>query len=152
MEPHKVKIIAEVLKNDRDAVKFVMDIAGISRIWDDLYDQDRKVDPYDLNLAFWRALVEIPSNPFYVQYQYQLIPLLREYINNWMDANEFERGDHHQKTLAFVLRDSLGGLLAQCAYILGGYDWMRQMSPKIRAVQFEESFEQYLEDLENGIV
>jgi hypothetical protein len=75
MEPGKLKIISEVLKNDRDAVKFVVDFAGVCRVWDDLYDKDREVTKYDLNLAFWRSLVEIPTNPFYIQNQFQLVPL-----------------------------------------------------------------------------
>jgi hypothetical protein len=64
-----------------------------------------------------------------------------------MDANTLEKGNSHQQTIAFVLRDNYCGIVSQCAYLIGGYVWMRKVSPEIRKLIFDETLEQYTERL-----
>jgi hypothetical protein len=134
-----------ILKGNEPAMDFISMIGFISQVWDDLVDgESRPTD--DVNRAFWMALVGLEENRFYQCYRAELVPLMRSYINCWLDANTMERGDHHQKTVAFVLRDMVGDIVCQCAYLLGGYEWMREVSPKIRSIIFDESLNAYLEE------
>lgn len=151
-QAQKKTIITKALKGNKDAIYLIDCVAFIARIWDNLVDGD-PVTKDDLNRSFWLALVEMPQNPFFNHFQGQITALLRDYINNWMDANEYEKtGDLHKKTLSFVLRDMIGGIVSQCAYLIGGYDWMREVSPEIRSIQFEETLTEYMEGLNNGSI
>uniref|UniRef100_A0A6M3LJC3 Uncharacterized protein n=1 Tax=viral metagenome TaxID=1070528 RepID=A0A6M3LJC3_9ZZZZ len=153
MEDHKLKIIHKALQGNKDAIEFINHLSFIARAWDDIIDKDKGIDDDRINRAFWIALVEIPQNPFYQQYLFQLTPLLRDYINSWLDANNMEQGaSDNNKHVAFVLRDLIGNIVMQCAYLIGGYDWMRTVSPWVRSFQFEEKFDQYMEGLTHGNV
>jgi len=145
------QLIEYVLKENSAAINFVNAMAKISQVWDDLIDGDKPVKKETVSYVFWLALVEIPQNPFYNQYQYQLIPLFREYINCWHDANAMERSrDPAKIRVAYVLRDKFSGLLAQCAYLVGGYDWMRKASPMIRDFIYNEPFKKYQQEKSHG--
>ncbi|BDQ35934.1 hypothetical protein SYK_02940 [Pseudodesulfovibrio nedwellii] len=134
-----------ILKGDLGAVQFVNDIGFISHVWDDLVDGDSPtVD--NVNKAFWLALVGLKENPFYQRHRAELVPLMRSYINCWLDSNIMERGNDHAKSVAFVLRDMVSDIVCQCAYLVGGYDWMRQVSPQIREVVFDEPLNNFLEE------
>jgi hypothetical protein len=135
------------MQGNMDAVKFCDDLFALTQTWDDLVDGDREVSPDAVNRAFWRALVELPQNPFYVRHMHDLRPLLRGFFNDWFDANTLEKGDVHERTLSFVLRDTVGGVASQCAYLVGGYDWMRRVSPDIRRMIHDEGLEDYLRGL-----
>ncbi|MNR64006.1 hypothetical protein D3C85_1865010 [compost metagenome] len=59
-------------------------------------------------------------------------------------------GDHHGRTLAFVLRDQLTSLVVQCAGIVGGFDWMQQVSAEIRRHFHEDALDDYLGEFKTG--
>jgi len=146
-EKERLEKISWALKENQAAVEFVLNLMFIARVWDDIIDRDKTITNDFINRMMWIALVEIPSNLFYSQYVHYLTPLIRDYINSWLDANNLEKGTEHDKHIAFVLRDMVGNIIIQCAYIIGGYDWMREVSPKIREIQFEEPLSKYMEGL-----
>lgn len=139
--------MAVFLKGDAQAVALCDQVFHLTQIWDDLVDGDKEVCIEDINRAFWLALVEIPQNPFFQRHQAQLTPLLRAAVADWMDAGSLEQGDNHERTLAFVLRDAVGGLVSQCAYLIGGYEWMRTVSPDVRRMVHDETLDTYLRRL-----
>ena len=133
-----------VLKGNQDALFLIDNLGFISQIWDDLIDKDNEdLTTEDINRAFWCALVEIPQNPFFKRYCDELVPIFRSSINAWFDANKLEKTNKHGVTLAFVLRDLVSEVIHQCSYIIGGYDWMREMSLLIRNTIFDETLEDY---------
>jgi len=153
LEEHKRKIIHKALRGHKDAIALIESLAFIARAWDDLIDRDKIILDDRINRAFWTALVEIPQNPFYQQYLFQITPLIRDYINSWLDANDMEKtAGEHNKHVAFVLRDLIGNIIMQCAYLIGGYDWMRTVSPWVRSFQFDERLDKYMEGLTHGNV
>lgn len=135
------------LRGHRQAVAFCQGIFRISQVWDDLIDRDRAVSDAQVNEAFWTALVSIPQNPFYAAHMIHLTPLLSQYIVDWMDATRLEGEGEHEESIAFVLRDSVGSIIIQCAYLVGGFEWMNQVSQAVREHIFEETLEQYREGL-----
>jgi len=141
--------LCRVLPNAPAAVAFCETLFRISQTLDDLVDRDRSVSDDAIMSAFWQALIELPANPFYRQHEPYLRPLMASALQDWRDSVALERaGDTHGRTLAFVLRDQLTGLVVQCAYLLGGATWMTQVSTAIRQHFHEDTLEQYLNDLE----
>lgn len=141
--------LCRVFPNAPAAVAFCETLFRISQTLDDLIDRDRPVSDEAIISAFWQALIELPANPFYRQHELYLRPLMAGALQDWRDSVALERShDHHQRTLAFVLRDQLTSLVIQCAYLVGGEAWMTQVSVPIRRHFHEDTLSDYLNDLE----
>lgn len=141
--------LCRVLPNAPAAVAFCETLFRISQTLDDLIDKDRTPDDTEVVSAFWQALIELPSNPFYRQHEPYLRPLMASALQDWRDSVTLERtGNRHHRTLAFVLRDQLTSLVIQCAYLVGGEAWMTQVSVAIRRHFHEDTLDDYLNDLE----
>lgn len=127
------EIIAKALRGNPDAIGFFGMLYSIFQVWDDLIDRDKKVSDNDINNAFWRALVELPLNPFYRANFNALHPLLSTSILNWHAANRMEATDSEaDKEIAFIIRSAYVDLLIQSALIVGGVQWAIEMTPAIR--------------------
>ncbi len=140
--------LMEVLKGDYLAVAFCESVFRVSQILDDLVDRDKPVDNNTIIEAFWRTLIELPNNEFYRRNFDTLNPILRTMLVDWLDANTLEVGNDHEKSIAFVLRDSIGSIAVHAAYLVGGYSWGRQVSADIRRFIFDEPLDDYKRGLE----
>lgn len=136
------EFLSTVLRGHDPAVRFCERVFNISQVVDDLHDKDRAVTGTQRNALIWDMLT-LTSDPFYRYHFYVLQPMLRTALNDWFDSTQLEQGDHHDRTLAFVLRDQLTGVVSQCAYLVGGYDWLRQVSVDIRRYFHDETLEDY---------
>jgi hypothetical protein len=145
--PDEEQFLTEVLLGNRDAVRFCSCLFHVSQVIDDLIDQDKQITARDIERSYWDAMIEIPSNPFYQRHIQTLVPLMQTAFNDWLDANDLEYSDDHGKNIAFVLRDSVGSIACQVAYLVGGFDHMRSVSMLIRRHIFEESLTDYKEGL-----
>lgn len=116
--------------------------------WDDLHDADKPITRQEIHGAMWACLVELPSNPFYQKHFQALQATLHNAIANWMAANEFEQSDDDKNlATAYVIRSDYANLLIQCAYLVGGKEWMFEIAPKIRQAWTVESFTKYKQNL-----
>ncbi|MES2942662.1 MAG: hypothetical protein V4772_07320 [Pseudomonadota bacterium] len=52
------------LKDDADAIAFVMLVCTVLHVWDDLEDRDKSLGREQINEAFYMALVVLPRNRF----------------------------------------------------------------------------------------
>lgn len=147
--PNEAEFLESVLQGHRSAIEFCQMLFRISQTWDDLIDLDNdKVSKEKINQAFWEALIGLHENVFFLQHSHELVPLMRQYIMDWLDANTLELGTDHEINIAFVLRDGIGAMVAHCAYLIGGYKWMRHVSAEVRRHIFEESLGAYKSQLE----
>lgn len=137
------EFLIEVLLDHSPAVDYCLTLGSVSQAWDDLVDGD-KIGVDRINRAFFDALVTIPANPFFAQYRAFLLPVQQSIIFDWFDANCLESGDSHDKTIAFVLRDSLVTIVVQCAYLIGGYEHAKKVGPDIRRHFFDETLKEYI--------
>lgn len=138
-----------VLRNNEAAAQFCEMLFRISQTLDDLIDKDNPVADTTLIRTFWEALIELPANPFYREYEPYLRPLMASALQDWRDSACLERSDNrHYKTLAFVLRDQLTAVVTQCAYLVGGYEWMNKVSLSIRDHFHEDVLDDYLAGLD----
>jgi hypothetical protein len=141
--------LQQVLRDDPHAVAFIEALSRISQTLDDLIDGDQPISKNQVVSAFWESLIELPANPFYRQHEPYLRPLMAQALQDWRTSLYLEATeDHHQRTLAFVLRDQLAGVIIQCAYLVGGETWMTRVSVAIRQHVHEDSLDDYLADLD----
>lgn len=140
-----------VLQQQPAPIHFCETLFRISQTLDDLIDRDRPVSDDTIYAAFWEALIELPANPFYRSNEQYLRPLMAAALQDWRDSVKLERhGDHHGRSLAFVLRDQLTSLVVQCAFLVGGTTWMQQVSEQIRRHFHEDTLNSYLAEFDTG--
>ncbi|MGP3789760.1 hypothetical protein [Pseudomonas sp. B392_1p] len=150
-KPNERAFLQRVLKDHGPAILYCETLFRISQTLDDLIDGDKPISGDDVYRAFWEALIELPSNPFYRQNEPFLRPLMAAAMQDWRDSVSLERaGDHHGRTLAFVLRDQLTGLVVQCAGIVGGFDWMQEIGGEVRRYFHDETLADYLSEFKTG--
>lgn len=147
-QPDEQSFLESIFPDQPYVIEFLNTLFKTTQVIDDLIDKDRPIDDDAIFRAFWSCLFEIPLNPFYRQNEIYLRPILATGFQDWWDSVKLERsGDHHGKTLAFVLRDSLTSVVIQCAYLVGGYDYMQAVSEGIRRHAHEDTLAEYLGDL-----
>lgn len=144
------ELLHKVLQGDLRAIHFCETLFSISQIWDDIIDCDNNFTDSDVNGMMWKAIVTLPNNPFYQQYFDILNPLLQASIVDWMDSNKLCNGTPEEKIAAYVLRDSLTNIVIHCARLVGGFDWMAEVSMEIRRSLYDEPIEIYLKEHDNG--
>lgn len=151
-QPNERAFLQHVLQGHAAPILFCESLFRISQTLDDLIDGDKPVTGQAVYRAFWEALIDLPGNPFYRQHESVLRPLMAAALQDWRDSVTLERaGDHHGRTLAFVLRDQLTSLVVQCAGIVGGFDWMQQVSAEIRRHFHEDALDDYLGEFMTGM-
>ena len=147
--PNEAAFLRSVLQNNESAATFCEALFRISQTLDDLIDKDRDLDDQIIISAFWKALIELPANPFYREHEPYLRPLMAASLQDWRDSVKLERSNsQHSQTIAFVLRDQLTSVVVQCAYLVGGESWMESVGPQIRGYFHSEPLSDYLNDLQ----
>lgn len=141
--------IGWALKGNRSAIDYCNIVFGTSQVMDDLIDRDKPVSNDQIHELMWKLMVDLPSNAFFMRYFNQLVPLHRQYLNDYRDANILERhGNKRDLQISFVLRDSVSTLIIQVAYLIGGKEWMDEISIHARKMIFDEPFSSYKKSLE----
>ena len=151
-QPNERAFLQHVLKDHAAAILFCEALFRVSQTLDDLIDGDKPVTGDAIYAAFWEAMIDIPGNPFYRAHEPILRPLMAAALQDWRDSVTLERdGDHHGRSLAFVLRDQLTSLVVQCAGLIGGFDWMQEVSAQIRRHFHEDKLADYLHEFKTGV-
>lgn len=135
-------------KGDPDAISFVMKIFEVSQIADDFVDCDA---PMELSKAMARllhlALVEIPSNPFYVKYKNWFLPLFSTTILLWDATNDWAKSPNtSSRMFAWSYREIGEQIIIKTACITGGFEFARHVARDIHDfyhVKDEEKFEDW---------
>lgn len=133
---------------DADAIRFILQFSDACELFDDLIDKDKPIDDAHVIRVLFSVLTEMPVNPFFDRWKQHLIPIIVTGINAWLDANELEKGDDHDKVFAYVLRDWYMEFVAFVIYATRGRDYMRAVSMDVRRFfTHHETLEQYREKL-----
>lgn len=141
-------LFLSAMKQDEDAVAFLMVLFSIFHTWDDLEDRDKFVGRQGLDEMMFMALVVLPRNAFYQRNFQALSPLVETAIYNWHVANQMERdGSDEDKHIAFIIRSDYCNIAIKCAAIVGGYSWALEVSPELRRHWHREGFDGYLSNL-----
>lgn len=151
-QPNEREFLQYVLKDHGPAILFCESLFRVSQTLDDLIDQDKPITGDAIYQSYWEALIEIPSNSFYRANELTLRPLMAAALQDWKDSVTLERDSQHGRTIAFVLRDQLTSLVVQCSCLVGGFDWMQQVSKQIRLHFHEDSLQSYIDDLNKTVI
>ncbi len=136
-------------KGNESAVAFVLLLAAVADVWDNLIDGDVEVSNGDINDAFWRILVELPRNAFYRGNTDELLPVLATGILNWRIANNLERDYTEGRPLeiAHVIRYSIADIAILTACLAGGPEWAALVGPELRLRSQRSDFKEYVQSL-----
>lgn len=133
--------IALAATDHRDAAAFLRSIATAARIADDLVDEPQNVGRRDIETFVRTWTCDLPSNPFFLRHYSQLSAVLAVASNAWFDANDLEQtGDACDYNYSRVLRDYVNELCPLVALLVRGPAYMRQVSPRIRALFAKDEF------------
>ena len=134
--------------NDIHAVQFIVQFSDTCELFDDLIDKDKPITDEHIIRVLFVVLTEMPVNPFFEKFKYQLIPVITTGINAWLDANTLEKGSPNDQVFSYVLRDWYAELIAYVICLTRGRDYMRTVSMDVRTFfTHHETLEQYREDL-----
>lgn len=135
--------LEEILLNNTDAINAALVLGRVSQTMDDLIDKDRELSNEDIATAFFDSLVILPANPFYVTNIDMIAPAIYTIFADYLASVKLEQYSEHDKNLAFVLRDSLAGVVTLFACIVGGREYGWSVSDKIRQFFHDETLEDY---------
>ena len=137
------------LKGDQWAVQLCVDLVYIAHLLDDLIDKDQVRTDQEIIDAFRIALVDIPTNPFYVRHRPNLVPIVLNILLRWQDANVLEQAHTHDKHLAYGHRSGILDIFNICAYLIGGAEWARDQGPDMRRM-YEEELEDFIKEMNHA--
>lgn len=153
LTPEQIKALSDddflqyAYKGDKNALRLGMDVIAIADTWDNLLDGDKEVSKAALNGAFIRALIDIPSNPFFQAYQNQLLPVFRAVIVNWFIANDYEAtGSRKDLEAGHTLRYAPLDVLTNSIAIIGGIEWAAEVGPELRRRSQKDELSAYLKE------
>jgi hypothetical protein len=146
--PQQRQLLLQLVCGHADAAEFCTLWCEVMHIWDDLIDKDKEVTDELINKVFWKALVELPQNPFYAAHFHLLNPVMMTAIQNWHAATDMEATDSDaDKEIAFITRSNYGDVVIQAAYLTGGYEWARHVTLLIRREFHREGYAGYRRNL-----
>lgn len=145
--PSEHEFLYAVLHGEPYAVALCEALFTCSQVLDDCYDEGVPAHaPAVLDLGYL-AFVTLPENPFYQRHFTRLQPRITDAMRDWLTATELEQGNAHDRSLAFVLRDTLTGVVIEAARIVGGDDHARAQAARIRRFFHDEALPRYLQGL-----
>jgi len=140
------EILDKICLGNAHAKAFLLMLADISQVWDDLIDRDSPVADEAINRAFCTALIDLQYNPFYQAHQASLLPVMELAILNWQNANQHEkRTDEAMLKVSYIKRSVLTDIMVFVASLVGGRSHALALGPEIEAAVFrDDDFEAYL--------
>lgn len=137
-------------KGNQAAVDFVLLVARVADVWDNLIDKDVPVSDEAINDAFWSLAIELPGNGFYRANVDDLRPVMATGITNWMVANRMERSkemNHRAIEIAHVIRYSIADVVLMVALLCGGREWAAEVGQELRLRSQRSDLNEYINSL-----
>lgn len=137
-------------KGNQSAMDYVLLVARVVDVWDNLIDRDVALTDKDINEVFWLLMVELPKNDFYREFVDELVPVTATGILNWMTANTLESSSEHRAIeIAHVIRYSIADVAMLAALLCGGMSWAAEVGPELRMRSQRSDFAEYVGSLKN---
>jgi len=141
-------VLVRALRGNAEAIRFVQALTAVYNVWDDLIDGD-PATPAQIDQAFYLALVDLPSNPFFQANRTVLQPLIVTGMLGWWAANELETlPSERARRVAYVSRCDPADVIAMCAALVGGMDWARACMPEVKLFINSEAPGEYMDEME----
>ena len=148
-DAEEIQMLMDLLK-DKNAVEWVMDFARMTQVWDDLIDKDVTTSDEQINRTFMNLLLKMPANPFYLAFQGALTTLMYSVILDWLTSNELAGAGEMETRIAFIIRDSMAGMIVQVSAMLHGHDYAMQHAAEVRRYFHDDGYEGFVEEHSHG--
>lgn len=136
--------LLELVCGDKDAARFICDVASCSHTYDDLIDQDKPASSAAIHKTMWSLLVGMPGNPFFAKHQDSLRPILTTAILNWRAANDMEQsGSLEELRIAHSIRYALSDVLLMCMVLTGGAEHAAANARRARLMGQNDTWAHY---------
>lgn len=144
--PSEAEMHLRWAQGNKDAA-FLMDCFGwATQIADDLTDADTenvstlKKRSLAMSHLLYILLIRIPGNPFFRANEAHFASLFPVLISQWDASNEWATARKLEtRMFSYVTRAVCGRLLEQVAYVVGGLDWMAQVTRELHDYYYGES-------------
>lgn len=147
------EFMLHAFKGSQAAVDYVLMVARVADVWDNLIDKDVAVSEKDINDAFWILSIDIPRNLFYRAHIDDLLPVTAAGIINWMAANKIERDKTSSQRaieIAHVIRYSIADVILLAALLCGGHEWAAKVGPELRLRSQRSDLNEYINSLKGA--
>lgn len=147
--PHSAdEWFAFITGGNADAANLCMLVFDWINQYDHIIDRDVQGDAVDevMHRGMWRAIVEIPANPFYQRHWQALAPSLENMICTWRASVTLQRiGTPKALEMAHVMRWIPAEFFLHCARLAAGKEWADTIAPYFwLAVGDGHSFEEFV--------
>jgi len=133
------EVIPLCANENKDAENYLKQIFYITRMIDDVYDEDFPVQKDEIIRGYFYLMAEIPHNPFYQKHSAALNAVHLLGFNAWQNSNNwYESDDRTKKLYAHVLRDFVCEVFILVAYLTGGEESMQKANVKVRELFLKE--------------
>ena len=135
------KFLAERVE-DVHAIRFIHHVFRLFSVVDHINDEEGEENrKSELIEILHLALIEIPTNPFYIRFQPHFTPLLLAGIEQWRGSNLIEG-----TAWAYVLRRGIVEIIPMIIYLLHGRAKMEKATDIMRENEMGiETFAEYRE-------
>ena len=132
IEKKSNKVIELASGGDANAAQYLWMLARITRVLDDVFDNDQVITREEHLEVLEYLFVRLPTNPFFIRHQDVLLSQHLSMFNAWMAANVAEKGDDTDQIYAHVWRDTIHEVIPIVALLTQGYDAMPPISLEVR--------------------
>jgi len=126
------------------AVEWLMDLWEVVQAFDDWQDGDEAPQK---TMAMWKALVGMPSNPFFQANSALLLPVMSNAFLQWVASDAVEKKqEKSQLPKAYVWRASYYGVVLQVVSVVHGVSNALVAAPSVLGL-YGETLESYLKEM-----
>lgn len=127
--------------------QWLLDVWDSLQALDDWYDGD-DVDAADKQVAIYKILVSMPSNPFYIENYHTLAPVMSTLVLKWCGSNQMEEASE-ANAVSYVWRAGYYDLVLMVVNIVHGFEATSGVASYV-ANMYGETLDNYLEEFNHA--
>lgn len=143
MTPEIRAAVSTLCGGNDDAVRLIFDVWHYVETWDDLVDQDKPVEPQQVNALMTWAIFELPLNSIYRSFP-ELQFLFRVVVSNWFASNVLEKQGPEGRARAYSLRCSPYDFFVGVVLVTSGAKAADDAALFFRSLPTGERFDEYM--------
>jgi hypothetical protein len=139
---------------DKSAATFLMNVAAMTRLADDIADGDSEDQVADMAHLLHRSIVTNGTNTFFRTHTSELAPAMANAIMMWLKSEKWRKSTNRKtRMFAFIYREGVEHIVHVTALLTGGYEHALSVMDELHEashVTNPETFEEW--EKENGTV
>lgn len=132
--PQAFNLLMLIANGNDAAFNFVWRCWNFFHLLDDLIDKDKPVTIQEASRELFLFTQEIALNPFFQANKHSLLSMILNACNGWIVGEE---ASEDNKQYAPVLKCSDFNIYSHVAFLVGGWEHMRQVDSKFRSYDKE---------------